>query len=184
MALMKVNRPAIDSQKPSNTSETASKQEVQKTNATTNVQSRWENSVFEQGKQSGAVDPNALVQSVLRESYLQTTEDLRFYAEKVKYFNETKKEIRDHLSKLRDYDKNLRPDVDSLKPGKPIESNVMERLAAVLKESVKDSNEDQKYYLGKLDGLNKIAAAITQYEQRISDASKHLAAKEKKDDDD
>jgi hypothetical protein len=39
----------------------------------------------------GAVDPNELVQDVLRESYIQTTEDLRFYAEKVKYFNEIKK---------------------------------------------------------------------------------------------
>jgi hypothetical protein len=33
------------------------------------------------------VDPNALVQQVLRESYLQATEDLRFYAEKVRYYN-------------------------------------------------------------------------------------------------
>ena len=52
----------------------------------------------------GAIDPNALVQAVLRESYLQTTEDLRFYAEKVKHFNEQKQTIRDHLQKLRDYD--------------------------------------------------------------------------------
>jgi hypothetical protein len=37
-----------------------------------------------------AVDPTALVQYVLRESYIQTTEDLRLFAEKVKYFNELK----------------------------------------------------------------------------------------------
>ncbi len=49
----------------------------------------------------GAVDPNALVQSVLRESYLQTTEDLRFFSEKVKSFNATKKAMRDHLARLR-----------------------------------------------------------------------------------
>lgn len=46
-------------------------------------------------------DPNALVQAVLRESYLQTTEDLRFYAEKVRYFNDQKKAIRDYSSALR-----------------------------------------------------------------------------------
>jgi hypothetical protein len=53
------------------------------------------------------VDPNALVQQVLRESYLQTTEDLRFYAEKVRYFNQCKKAIRDYLQKLRDYRVNV-----------------------------------------------------------------------------
>ena len=56
-----------------------------------------------------AVDPNALVQLVLRESYLQTTEDLRFYAEKVKYFNECKKKVREYLQELRDYDAKMRP---------------------------------------------------------------------------
>ncbi len=57
---------------------------------------------------AGAVDPNALVQFVLRECYLQTTEDLRFYAEKVKYFNECKKMVRDYLQKLRDYDAKMK----------------------------------------------------------------------------
>ena len=50
---------------------------------------------------SSAVDPNALVQHVLRESYLQTTEDLRYYAEKVKFFNQCKKAIREYLQALR-----------------------------------------------------------------------------------
>ena len=40
-------------------------------------------------------DIDALVQWVLRESYTSTTEDLRFFAEKVKYFNEAKKQVRD-----------------------------------------------------------------------------------------
>jgi hypothetical protein len=48
-------------------------------------------------------DPNALVQWVLRESYLQTTEDLRYYAEKVKYQNELKKAVRAYLGALRDF---------------------------------------------------------------------------------
>jgi hypothetical protein len=37
------------------------------------------------------LDPNAIVQGVLRESYMETTEDLRLFGEKVKYFNELKK---------------------------------------------------------------------------------------------
>jgi hypothetical protein len=46
-------------------------------------------------------DINGLVQWVLRESYLSTTEDLRFYAEKVKSFNEAKKQVRDELHHAR-----------------------------------------------------------------------------------
>ena len=52
---------------------------------------------------SEGTDINALVQEVLREAYLQTTEDLRFYAEKVRYFNQCKKVIREYLSSLRDF---------------------------------------------------------------------------------
>jgi hypothetical protein len=53
------------------------------------------------GMDSSALDPNALVQRVLRESYLQTTEDLRYYAEKVKHLNQQKKAIREYLHALR-----------------------------------------------------------------------------------
>ncbi len=49
------------------------------------------------------VDVNALVQAVLRESYMDTTEDLRFYADKVKYFNEAKKMTREYVQGLRDF---------------------------------------------------------------------------------
>ena len=51
----------------------------------------------------GAQDVNALVQQVLRDAYLQNTEDLRAYAEKVKHFNEQKAFLRDHLSDLRSF---------------------------------------------------------------------------------
>src|SRR4029453_7627530 len=51
----------------------------------------------------GDIDVNALVQYVVRESYLQTTEDLRFYAEKVKYYNQVKKGVREYLGALRDF---------------------------------------------------------------------------------
>ncbi|MBN1960520.1 MAG: hypothetical protein JW841_06210 [Deltaproteobacteria bacterium] len=42
-----------------------------------------------------------LVQSVLRESYIEMTEDLRFFAEKVKYFNKVKKDIRNEIKARR-----------------------------------------------------------------------------------
>jgi hypothetical protein len=47
------------------------------------------------------LDINALVQSVVKECYLQQTEDLKQYQEKVQYFNETKKKIRDEQDKVR-----------------------------------------------------------------------------------
>ena len=47
-------------------------------------------------------DINGLVQWVLRESYASSTEDLRFFAEKVKSFNEAKKQVRDELHRARE----------------------------------------------------------------------------------
>jgi len=47
------------------------------------------------------LDINALVQSVMREAYLQQTEDLKKYKDKVQHFSETKKKIRDELDKVR-----------------------------------------------------------------------------------
>src|SRR5690606_5154521 len=45
-----------------------------------------------------AGDINALVQWVLRESYLEQNEDLRHYAEKVKHYNEMKSKLREQLN--------------------------------------------------------------------------------------
>lgn len=74
---------------------------------------RWSTFVAELVANGGAIDPNALVQYVLRESYLQTTEDLRFFADKVKYYNTQKKLIREYLQKLRDYDSSMKADASA-----------------------------------------------------------------------
>lgn len=50
-----------------------------------------------------SADVNALLQMVLREAYLETTEDLRVYAEKVREFNRQKKAIRAYLAALRKF---------------------------------------------------------------------------------
>ena len=57
-----------------------------------------------------------------------------------------KKDVREYLGKLRDDNKDFKTQIDSLKPGQRIDGNVMETLTAAIKESVKDSNEDKKYY--------------------------------------
>jgi hypothetical protein len=47
------------------------------------------------------IDINALVQSALRESYLENNKDLQFYADKVQSHNDMKKTLREYLSSLR-----------------------------------------------------------------------------------
>jgi hypothetical protein len=63
---------------------------------------RWERFVAQLAEGGVAMDINSLIQFVLRESYLETNEDLRFYAEKVRFFNDTKKRIREHIHGLRE----------------------------------------------------------------------------------
>ncbi len=46
-------------------------------------------------------DPTMLVMWVLRVSYLQITEDLRYHADKVRYMNELKKVLREELTRAR-----------------------------------------------------------------------------------
>ena len=50
---------------------------------------------------ASAQDISALVQKMLRESYVETMEDLQFYADKVRYFNKLKKAIRKEITKSR-----------------------------------------------------------------------------------
>jgi len=67
------------------------------------TRTRWSDFVDSLGAATSPPDPTALVEQVMREAYVQTTEDLRFLAEQVKYFNTVKKHLRDYLQKLRDY---------------------------------------------------------------------------------
>ncbi len=53
-------------------------------------------------QRGGAVDIEALVQWVLREAYMQSTQDLREQAEKVKNLNTAKHQVREYLQELRD----------------------------------------------------------------------------------
>ncbi len=66
------------------------------------VQGRWAD--FVSGlRVNGGVDVNALVQAVLREAYMENTQDLHFYAQKVRFYNQLKKMIRDEVTKAREY---------------------------------------------------------------------------------
>jgi len=69
--------------------------------ATTALTERWGQFVAAQS-QDGNVDVNSLVQQVLRESYLESTADLYFFADKVKFYNGVKKQIRSELQRARE----------------------------------------------------------------------------------
>lgn len=60
------------------------------------------------GLEALPTDPNALVQWVLRESYLETTLTLQDYAKKVQFFNETKKVLRGMMAKNREFLTNMK----------------------------------------------------------------------------
>jgi hypothetical protein len=71
------------------------------------IEDRWGEYIADM--QTGAIpkDINALVQAVLRESYLETNKDLQFYAEKVRYYNDLKEGIRSELTTARQYQSSL-----------------------------------------------------------------------------
>ncbi len=60
---------------------------------------KWKNLIRSMKPVSG--DVGALVQWVMRESYLQQLADLRMHAEKVKYLNSQKSKLRNEMKRLR-----------------------------------------------------------------------------------
>ena len=69
---------------------------------TTKLEKRWSAFIEESKHDIQREDINALVQAVLRESYMETSNALRFHSEKIEYFNSEKKQIRDHIKKIRE----------------------------------------------------------------------------------
>ena len=59
--------------------------------------------MYEFASQSLPQDPMAFVQWVLRESYMENTQSLHDYAEKVRWFNEQKKAVREELESVRNH---------------------------------------------------------------------------------
>lgn len=67
---------------------------------TTEAREQWVRVVPATGLRS-QMDVEALIQWVLRQSYLETSADLKAYADKVRYYNELKQTIREELAKAR-----------------------------------------------------------------------------------
>jgi hypothetical protein len=78
-----------------------SRQNIEST-PTQTLQKQWAAFIGEANAQNGGpIDVNALVQWVLRQSYMEQTQDLEFYAQKVQFYNNLKQAIRNELTKAR-----------------------------------------------------------------------------------
>ena len=64
------------------------------------LQPEWESAVSRMDL-SGESDLNALLQYVIRESYRETVEELRYYAERVRHYNELKAAIQAEIDAVR-----------------------------------------------------------------------------------
>jgi hypothetical protein len=123
-------------------------------------------------------DPNALVQWVLRESYLQSTEDLRYYAEKVRHFNEQKKSIRDYLQALRGAEVDIKASLRAQQADPCAELHVSgEAVTKVIAERARDHPVDpvavelcipERVPPGAVTTLDGFAAEIRAWEERLN----------------
>jgi len=112
-----------------------------------------------------AIDPNALVQEVLRESYLQTTKDLRAYAEKVKMRVELL--AAEKGAAVRRYDASIG------KANAALASLTVEKGDLRLPRDVNRRHEQLKMQVEQLAAQRD--ATIQQYDASIARSRQHLA---------
>lgn len=67
--------------------------------------------------------------------------------------------------------------LDALAVKHGVGTNIMEVLYLVFRESIRDSNEDKKYFLLKLQDYNKMAEDLSKYLDSLSNASQRLSAR-------
>ena len=101
------------------------------------------------------VDPNTLVQTVLRGSHRQTADDLRFYDAKVKDSNAAKAEARGYVS-------DLRSQSDSLK----------DKLASV---GETDASQSLKLQM-LMDRMSKSKQSLSNIYQKLSATSSSIVS--------
>jgi hypothetical protein len=131
-------------------------------------QREWESFIRQRNTGSVPMDINALIQYVLRQSYLETNKDLQFYANKVRYFNELKKSIRAHLTDIREqyaeWTRGARKngkDPDSTRPNTVLEPVLLTAGKLPLKLT---------YRRKTLRGSSEWEAYIEELEQQLSSA--------------
>jgi len=108
------------------------------------------------------LDINALVQWVLRESYMGNLEDMKYYAEKVRYYDDVKKGMRESLTEIRQYQSEYAPiESEEIYPDKYGYATDVQVKTLQPKTTISPTlNDATEQYLKSLYGIN--AELVTQ----------------------
>jgi len=116
----------------------------------------WKGVITEIGTLNGKpLDPNALIQYVLRASYLEANEDLKSMADKVKYFNDLKKQLREEIT-------SARSDVAGPQPWP------MKRRVVVFRKTYVRGAEPVERKEDRVITKRELEAALSDYEKLLS----------------
>lgn len=117
------------------------------------VNSSWEKFIIEavSSDPGMALDIDAIVQYVLRTAYQEASEDLYFYANKVKQFNAIKKEIRAYLQEIRDYIAQIKVHETSLEQ----ELESLEDLSQEMNLALQNQLQKTQQFIQLMSNLHK-----------------------------
>jgi len=119
--------------------------------------------VYGQSSSIPTKDINALIQYVLRQSYLETNRDLQFYADKVRSFNQQKKLLREQIAVIR----NKLAQAPSPKDEgnlEQIEEQLQQKLKE-LEEQIHEANLETQRLMSQYNQAEQAAAAILKKKQ-------------------
>jgi hypothetical protein len=119
--------------------------------------------IYGQASSVSTKDINALIQYVLRQSYLETNKDLQFYADKVRSFNEQKKLLREQIAVIR----NKLAQAPSPKDKgnlEQIEEQLQQKLKE-LEEQIHEGNLETQRLMSQYNQAEQAAAAILKKKQ-------------------
>lgn len=132
------------------------------------------------GQDFSAMDVNALVQMVLRESYRQTTEDLRAVMEEMKTVNEQERAQREAARKARQRQKeSLRDAYEQRSSTTSVERPLQAKLAPIQDESdsLSELSEEQQLKMQMyMDRMTKADAAMSNAMKKFSETSSTIVS--------
>jgi len=151
------------------------------------VEDRWSEFVAKIHTGDTSMDINSLIQSVLRDSYLEQNKDLQFYADKVTYYNDLKEGIRDSIAESRDYrsqfdDKMTGTDTKSFSPIREIPVGKVEPEPTMTSQNLEqylilesETNTIVDEYNTMYMSLQDIEKEMTELASKISENNKAQA---------
>lgn len=122
----------------------------------------WEKEVASYASAAGAngVDIEAMIMWVLRESYREQMEVLKYHAEKVQYYNNVKNALREHLKDMRESAASM----DSRNTSKTVEINAIVRFPSPYRPGAKEGYQWTRKRMTRVD----FHAYIKDLERRLA----------------